>query len=288
MTVRCFLLLVLAITSQAQDANTLPKGGRGVSLDDLIRQLDTNHDGKVSRDEATGNFAPRFSPWDANHDGVATRDEIHSYRQGFGINDQGERTAATNPGAPRRVPAVAVILKEPTDWRLETMSVPPGFAPEVKLKGSEEIRFAPGMFDNTSDTYFTCALAIIATDAPDLGAGEIKDFLEKYYRGLSGGRAQRSQAKVDPAQMQAEVNAVPAEKNRFTATIDFFDSFSDGRKIKLNVEASIFARPAKKETSLILLVSPSAKDRAVWPTLREIGRKAEANVTTTASAPPIE
>ena len=288
MRVRYFFILVLVIASQAQAAPSPLRGGRGVSLDELISHLDTNHDGKVSQEEATGNFAPRFAQWDANHDGVATRDEIHTYRQGFGINDQGERTAATNPAAPRRVPAVAVMLKEPADWRLETMSVPPGFAPEVKLKGSEEIRFAPGMFDNTSDTYFTCVLAIRVTDAPALGAGEIKDFLEKYYRGLSGGRAQRSQAKVDPSQMQAVVNAVPAEKNRFTAKIDFFDSFSDGRKIKLNVEASIFARPAEKEASLILLVSPSAKDRAVWPTLRAIGRKAEANVTTTASAQTVE
>ena len=280
-------LLAVAGTMHAADAQPtadvargLAGGGRVASLDELFTALDKNHDDKIGKDEAAGSFAQRFAAWDADGDGFATRQEIHDYRQRFGIDDKGQQVASPAPAVPRRISTSADILKEPVDWRLETMPVPPGFAPEVKLKGTEEIRFAPGMFDNTSSTYFTCVLAIVANDVSELGAAEIKDFLEKYYRGLSMSRARRTGLAADAAQMNAVVNAAPAgpdSKNRFTAQIDFFDSFSDGRKITLNVEVAMLPRPAKQQTSLILLVSPSAKDSEVWPTLREIGKKAEKN-----------
>lgn len=84
----------------------------------------------------------------------------------------------------------------------------------------------------------------------------------------------------DPAQMRAVVNPVPPgpdTRKRFVAQVVFFDSFSDGRKISLNVEALVIPRPASKQTCLILLVSPSSKDAAAWQTLHEIGRKTAMN-----------
>ena len=251
------------------------RGGKALSLDELFAELDKNHDGKISKDEATGAYAQRFQQWDANGDGFATRQEIHDYRLRMGIDDNGQRIGSTR----RASTSTAAVLKEPTDWRLENMSVPPSFAPDVKFKGTEEIRFAPGMFDTTSNTYFTCALAIVADDVTEMGAPEIKDFLERYYRGLSTSRARRKGTPPDPAAMQAVVNPVSGSdaKNRFSAQVVFFDSFSDGRKVTLNVEAAVIPRPAKKQVCLILLVSPSAEDSDVWPTLRDIGKKAETN-----------
>jgi|GEM_PF-628360 len=280
-TTATVLLQFTGAMRATDDVTTVDKSGaaaasgRAPSLDELFATLDKNHDGKISREEATGPYAQRFSQWDANGDGFATRLEIHDYRMRFGIDDNGLLIGGSAPGVQRRVGASATILKEPADWRLETMSVPPGFAPDVKLNGSEEIRFAPGMFDNTSDTYFTCELAILTDGAPDLSTAEIRDFLEKYYRGLSTSQAQRTGLKVDPAQMKATVSPSPTAdaKNRFDAQVDFFDSFSDGRKITLNVEVQVLPLPARKQTCVILLVSPGAKDSAVWRTLIEIGRK---------------
>jgi hypothetical protein len=36
-------------------------------------------------------------------------------------------------------------LAAPAEWGGETIQLPPRFAPDMKLKGSEHIRFAPGM-----------------------------------------------------------------------------------------------------------------------------------------------
>jgi hypothetical protein len=172
------------------------------------------------------------------------------------------------------------ILKEPADWRFEAMAIPPGFAPDIKLTGSEEIRFAPGMFDTRSSNYFTYVVAILADGAPELGAADLKDFLEKYYRGLSIAVGRGKGLSPDAGQMRAVVNTTtpgPAGKKRFAAEVVFFDSFSDGRKITLHVEALVIPRAASKQTCLILLVSPSPRDAAAWQTLREIGSKATGN-----------
>jgi hypothetical protein len=265
------------------------RGGRVASLDELFATLDRDRDGRISRDEATGPYAQRFPQWDANGDGFATREEVHDFRQRLGIEDSGlrsttvDRDGATagksgagpagssprDPGGSRRAGAegAATILHEPQDWRLETMPIPPGFA--------------PGMFDPASSTYFTCVLAILAGGAPPLGAAEIKDFLEKYYGGLSVGVGRRKGLSPDPEQMRAVVipaSPGPDQKSRFEAQVVFFDTFSDGHKITLNAEALVLALPARNKTCLLLLVSPSAKASAVWPTLRAIEKQAVTNV----------
>ena len=162
------------------------------------------------------------------------------------------------------------ILKGPADWRFEKMPTPPMFAPDIKLTGFEEARFAPGMFDNSSPNYFTYVLIISADGAPEIDAPALKDFLEKYYRGLSVGLGKRKGLSPDPAQMVAEVSPAASGKGRLNATVTFFDSFTDGRKITLNVEARVAPRPGSKKTGLVLLISPQPKSHAVWQRLHEI------------------
>jgi hypothetical protein len=173
-----------------------------------------------------------------------------------------------------RPPMVPSILKEPADWRFEKMPIPPGFAPDVKLSGNEEVRFAPGVFDNTSPNYFTYVLVISAEGSPDLSAAGIKDFLERYYRGLSVGVGRGRGLSPDPAQMNAEVAPASGDaKGRYTAKVIFFDSFTDGRKITLNIEAHVVPRQPSGKTYLTLLISTQPRDIAIWEKLRGIEGK---------------
>jgi len=178
--------------------------------------------------------------------------------------------AAAQPPRPNMTPT---ILKGPADWRFERMPIPPRFAPDIKLSGFEEARFAPGMFDTSSANYFTYVLAISADGNPNLNSEALKDFLEKYYRGLSVGLGRRKGLSPDPAQMNAEVTPAPSAKDRSTADVTFFDTFNDGRKVTLHVEARVIPQPASHKTGLIFLISPQPKDNAVWKTLREIESK---------------
>ncbi len=174
---------------------------------------------------------------------------------------------------PRQMPP-ATLLKEPAGWRYERMPVPPGFAPDVALRGFEEARFAPGMFDNTSPTYFTYVLALLLDAEPELNARVLQDFLEKYYRGLSVAVGRQKAQTPDPAQMKAAVRPEGPDGQRFTANVSFFDSFTDGRRIELNLEIRLTPRLTSGKTGCVLLISPRNREEEVWTRLREIGSKA--------------
>jgi len=168
----------------------------------------------------------------------------------------------------------ATILMEPVDWRFERLPVPAPFAPEIKLTGFEEARFAPGMFDTSSANYFTYVMVIAADGSPELDRSGIEDFLQKYYKGLSIGIGRRKGLNPDPVQMKVEVVPMSGEDmmNRYTAKAVFFDTFNDGRKLILNVEAHVISRSGSKRTYMSLLVSPQSRDAGVWQTLRGIER----------------
>ena len=57
-------------------------------------------------------------------------------------------------------------LAAPEGWGGETIQLPPGFAPDMKLKGSEHIRFAPGMMKPKSDSFFCYAFVFEVQPQP--------------------------------------------------------------------------------------------------------------------------
>src|SRR5882757_9459394 len=75
-------------------------------------------------------------------------------------------------------------LSAPDGWGGETIELPPGFAPDMKLKGSEHIRFAPGMMKPGSDSFFCYAFVFELQAEPALTEAVLKDEFLKYYRGL--------------------------------------------------------------------------------------------------------
>jgi hypothetical protein len=284
-----YVVLVGAIQAQQPKATQKGQEPSAPTLDQLFARLDTDGDGRIAKNEAVGGYAQRFPAWDRNEDGFASREEVRAYRASLKLDDQGQRSGKAQPplakqkgaGGPQLMPATAQLLKEPAGWRLETFPVPPPFAPDIKLTGSEEARFAPGMYDTNSSEYFSYIMAFALDSAAPLAAADLKDFVEKYFGGLSVGVGRQKGLSIDRSQIVATVTSPAATsqtEKRFEADLVFFDSFSDGRKITLHLDAQILPRPDAKKNYLILLVSPAAKDTATWDKLREIGKKTMASL----------
>jgi len=88
---------------------TRPAGNQALTLDEVFELLDKDHDGRISKAEATGPYAQRFAQWDVDGTGYATREQVRAFRAKAGIDDNGRRIGA----ATRRAVAQAVILKGP-------------------------------------------------------------------------------------------------------------------------------------------------------------------------------
>lgn len=170
----------------------------------------------------------------------------------------------------KKARATPTMLKGPDDWRFERLPIPPGFARDITWTGYEEARFAPGMFDTASETYFTYALAVNVEGTPAIQAAELKEFFEKYFRGLSTMVGRRKGLTPDAAQFQAEVAPRGDAKDKFTAKVTTFDTFNDGRKVVLNLEIDVQPQSESKKTLVVLLISPQAMEAPMWKQLRDI------------------
>lgn len=171
-------------------------------------------------------------------------------------------------------------LAAPEGWSGETISLPPGFAPDMKLKGSEHIRFAPGMMKPASDSFFSYAFVFELQSKPDLTEAVVKDEFLKYYRGLCKAVLNGKVPDVDPSQFTLELHRPKSDAKprsaendanspmRYTGTLDWVEPFATKKPQKLNLEIQTWAR--NDRNFIFACVSPQGRDAAIWKQLYAI------------------
>ena len=171
-------------------------------------------------------------------------------------------------------------LAAPEGWGGETIELPPGFAPDMKLKGSEHIRFAPGMMKPASDSFFCYAFVFELEPKPVLTEAVVKDEFLKYYRGLCKAVLNGKLPDVDPSEFTLELkrpksDAKPSSDEKaadtptlYTGTLDWVEPFATKKPQKLNLEIRTWAR--NDRNYIFACVSPQARDAAIWKQLHAI------------------
>jgi len=174
-----------------------------------------------------------------------------------------------------------LLPKTPPGWRFERIDFPLSFAPDLKFTGFEELRFAPGMFDAKSDTYFTYIFAMQINNDVTLNAKTLKDLFETYYRGLCKKVAKGKEFDIDESKIVAAVREDHYESphsRRFMVTLESYDPFVTGKPLTLNL-AVLVTDKGKKEHRLFASVSPKPLDDPVWKVLLRMERDFHKNQT---------
>jgi len=171
-------------------------------------------------------------------------------------------------------------LAAPEGWGGETIQLPPKFAPDMKLKGSEHIRFAPGMMKPTSDSFFCYAFVFELKAEPALTEAVLKEEFLKYYRGLCQAVLNGKLPEVDPAKFTLELERVksdtesPADQKEadtptnYTGTLDWVEPFATKKAQKLKLDIRTWSRDERNY--IFVCVSPQARDAAIWKQLHKI------------------
>jgi hypothetical protein len=171
-------------------------------------------------------------------------------------------------------------LPAPEGWAGETIELPPEFAPDMKLKGSEHIRFAPGMMKPESSSFFSYAFVFELQPKPDLTDAVVKEEFLKYYRGLCKAVLKDKLPDVDPSKFTLDLQRVksktePSSDEKpataptlYTGTLDWVEPFATKKPQKLNLEIRIWAK--NDRNYIFACVSPQARDTAVWKQLHAI------------------
>jgi hypothetical protein len=149
----------------------------------------------------------------------------------------------------------------PQGWRTETIPFPLEFAPELKHRGLEELRFSPGMFKPGAPDFWSYAFVWWLEDEQAPQPRLLESELAVYFRGLSEavGKARYS---FDPSRYKARLS------DDGSGQIETYDAFKTGKPITLNVRLQ--PRRCGKNTALVVALSPAELKAPIWTTLNEL------------------
>ena len=171
-------------------------------------------------------------------------------------------------------------LAAPAGWGGETIALPPGFAPDMKLKGSEHIRFAPGMMKPDSDSFFSYAFVFELQPRPVLTETIVKDEFLKYYRGLCKAVLAGQFPNVNPSEFRLELQRLKSDTatladekgadgtTHYTGVLDWVEPFATKKPQQLNLEIRTWTGGGR--SYLFACVSPQDRDTAIWKQLHTI------------------
>ncbi len=176
-----------------------------------------------------------------------------------------------------------------TDWKGERITLPPAFAPAMKLKGIEEIRFAPGMFQPQSESFFSYAFVFAVAKEQELTQEFIQREILVYYQGLaesvSKGRGRTVEAgkftfKLERAkQVTGKPEQLPASTSvtQYAGELDWVEPFATGKPQVLQFELHAWSDPGAARNYLFVCTSPKARGdtETIWKELRAIRRNFE-------------
>ena len=176
-----------------------------------------------------------------------------------------------------------------TTWKGERIQLPPPFAPAMKLKGTEEIRFAPGMFDAGSALFFSYAFVFSVSKDQALTEDIIQREILAYYRGLSESILKRKNVNADAdkftfkLQQAKEATGTPekvaasAKAVQYHGELKWTEPFITAKPQVLYFEIQSWADPATSRNYLFVCTSPKPRGDAdaTWTELRTIRRSFE-------------
>ncbi len=165
-------------------------------------------------------------------------------------------------------------LKIPDGWDVERFSLPPDFAPGIKFKGVEDLRFAPGWGNAKSENYWTyCFLWWLKGNAridPDI----LEVSLKEYYDGLVGrniiSRKIPSNKLVPTVVDLKKIKTAAGDLETYAGTVSMLD-YQAQQPIVLN--CSIHWKDSKSDDKTVAYfeLSPRPLTHAIWKKLDEVG-----------------
>ena len=173
-----------------------------------------------------------------------------------------------------------------TDWKGERITLPPTFAPDMGLKGIEEIRFAPGMFDVKSDSFFSYVFVFSVSAEQKLTEEVIRNETLIYYRGLARSVLKGKGVEVDASKFTfalEKANAVkdapasvakPEAITQYSGKLDWVEPFATAKAQTLHFEIQAWSDPTTARNYLLVCTSPKipGETDAAWKELRGIRR----------------
>lgn len=157
------------------------------------------------------------------------------------------------------------LLDADESWGKEIIEVPFWFAPQIKHKGFEDIRFAPGWEDTTAQGFWALAFAwdIDLYNKPDVNFFE--ESLKLYLDGLMKVVVDNDSISFPKAKVNLQTSL-----DTIVGRIDVYDAFTTNKVVKLNVRIEVFHCSSSDRYTPLFKMSPCGLGESIWSQLKEI------------------
>ncbi len=168
----------------------------------------------------------------------------------------------------------------PKGWDVERFSLPPDFAPQIIYKGVEDLRFAPGWGDSTSEEYWSYAYLWWLDGDPRIDANSLHENLKAYYTGLVGRNITRRKIpanKVVPTHVTVKkIKTVASDIETYSGDIHMLDYMTQ-QPIILNTLIHIKSCGLQKHTVVFVEISPKPFIHSIWQQFNNIEKGFQCN-----------
>ena len=178
-------------------------------------------------------------------------------------------------GAATAQDKLKVDIETPKGWRTETLSLPTGFAKDMKLTGFEEVRFAPGMFHPEAEDFFTYCFVFCLPNQTPPDEKLLTTELLKYYRGLAVAVTRRSGIDVEPDSFKLKITPVKDSKTKSIAVMTWIEPFATQKPQTLNLEIESLLDSSINGCLLKIAVSPKPHEDDVWKPMQRLLKAAK-------------
>jgi len=162
----------------------------------------------------------------------------------------------------------------PNDWRAEAFPFPLSFAPEIKYRGIEELRFAPGMFVASSETYFTYTFIWWLEGRNSIDARVLERDLMIYFQGLYRAVSKKADKDVSSFKIEVKRDSIESVRSKdvesYKGRVEWIDPFVTEEQVRLNFKATRWYCAELQRTAVFFRLSPRPFEHANWQTMQTI------------------
>jgi hypothetical protein len=165
------------------------------------------------------------------------------------------------------------VLNVPRGWNIERFSLPAEFAPQMNVRGVEELRFPPGWGDQASSEYWSYEYLWWLKGNVSIDEAMLQTNLQALYTGLVGRNIISRQIPLNK-QLPTDVSIKKIKTNAgdvqtFQAQVQMLDYMSL-KPIVLNLSIHVKDCSKENQTPVFVEVSPQPLTHSIWKQLNQL------------------
>ncbi len=156
------------------------------------------------------------------------------------------------------------VLNAPDNWVSEIIPFPIDFAPEIDFVGIEELRFAPGWSDSTSQEFWSYMFVWHIDEYGPMNTEKLTTYFQSYYDGLMDIDIRNSWDHEGAEILEKAHCSFKATTDGFAGEMYLYDAFFKHEYFRLYIHVTDSICPKTKKQVITCEVSPHPFDHPVW------------------------